>query len=784
MRFLVVLIWLTAFQNLLCQSFKESYQFPLPQADQIIKMQWADINNDSLLDVVVGYKKGDSLKISVIVNNLEQPWLTQDLIKVPFINNASFYLSDENKDNRLDITILGSEVRQYWNSGNFIFEWNHSEWGSSEIPVRALQLVDLNNDTALDTIWVDESAFSIVNHKDSLNINVSSFSVTDFDNNGFKDIAFSGLDNMTKPFTFIWYFGDDFSIIKREKVANIFGQLATGDLNHDGFFDLVLSGKTASGELKTVFYNNFGQSLMASDSTLGLDSASVLIADFTSDGYAEVALRGKNSSGNYLNWIRTLSGDTISLPSENLISQDFGDYDRDGDLDWAQIANDSLRIFNNTTNTANKGPAKPASAIGLQIYEQMFFYWEKSLDDHSPSNSITYDLKIFNNDSTLVAADFDEKNRHRLLVSHGNAGTSNFALLKLQGNYSFEIQAIDNAFVPNVKSICSGVCSTCTNVDEQDVLACGEPVKLTPAAPGAMWFSFKRGFVGIGDWYEFDEVGSDTVFSFNPSANASCANLRVFNIKAVPANPLKLSHTLYDCIDKNITLEATPGWDDVSWKNNLNNTVVVADSLIHPFTKEITFTASATSKEGCILEEEFILKISKPNLQVNGNQFRIMYGSSVQLVANGGDLYEWKPASYLNDNQIADPIADPVKTIEYTVTAYDTLGCTSEAKILVEVFEEAFIPTLFTPNADGKNDNLRIYGLTQANDFHFAIYNREGSKLFETTSVDEATNIGWTGSVKGTHQPPGTYYWKVEGRAPQGELLLNGKKSGVILLVR
>jgi gliding motility-associated-like protein len=121
----------------------------------------------------------------------------------------------------------------------------------------------------------------------------------------------------------------------------------------------------------------------------------------------------------------------------------------------------------------------------------------------------------------------------------------------------------------------------------------------------------------------------------------------------------------------------------------------------------------------------------------------------------------------------------------YTVTGYDTLGCTATAKVLVEVEQTAFVPNLFTPNGDGENDQLMIYGLSTANNFRFAIHNRDGNLVYEASDVGAVTSRGWDGSTRNVEQPPGLYYWKVEGNFSDGsDLNLNGRITGSILLVR
>lgn len=45
----------------------------------------------------------------------------------------------------------------------------------------------------------------------------------------------------------------------------------------------------------------------------------------------------------------------------------------------------------------------------------------------------------------------------------------------------------------------------------------------------------------------------------------------------------------------------------------------------------------------------------------------------IRFTASGGDLYQWSPATYLNDPQISNPVGSPDQSIVYTVTITDTV---------------------------------------------------------------------------------------------------------------
>ena len=791
---LLILQFLLVAQIGFAQSFEKKFQFLFP-GGTIQKLSWVDINNDSLLDVVVSYKTLEAFKLTAFENKLNEVWPAYELVSVNLTAGATdeidYQLADYNKDGLLDIVIkneLVHLVQHYRNSGSFQFATDFS-WGNRVATLKELFYVDLNNNAVIDTIWSDGVTLHVTNQRDTTLNKIESICVTDFDNNGFRDVAFSGTNTDNQSITFIWYLGNYFKIIDRELVTNQSGHLSTGDLNHDGRFDLIVTGKSVAGVLEANIYENSAQGFAFSRQIAALENAEVWIADFSSDGVADISFRGVDNNAVSQNWLEVGNSHINLLP--DIGAQAFGDYDRDGDLDWVYTKGDSLHLFSNEGNE-NFGPSAAFRAMALSVYNKLFFYWDKPTDDHTTQSAITYDLKIFSADSTILPADFREKSFHRVKPSHGNRGTNNFALFNFHpGESVFEIQTIDNAFMSgNDKTICRGglgggsgaSCEVASDI--QEIVVCGDaPVVLTPPAPDAMWFSFSKGFMGVSDSFTAD-IQNDTIFSFNPTGPRSCASLRIYKVKVNPVDTIYNTQLSYHCQGDNELLEIATEWTNVTWRNNKNTNVVNAQFLNHLIEQDVIITAMATNAYGCVLKETHQLLISLPVIQLNGDHFQIVRGSEIQLGASGGETFLWRPSGSLNNHLIFNPIASPEETTEYQVVVTDSIGCTAAANILVEVFEEAFIPTMFTPNGDGRNDMLKIYGLIQASGFKFEIFNREGNRLFATTNISDATQSGWGGQVNGVSMPPGTYYWKVEGKMPKGELLLNGKKNGAFLLIR
>jgi trimeric autotransporter adhesin len=68
--------------------------------------------------------------------------------------------------------------------------------------------------------------------------------------------------------------------------------------------------------------------------------------------------------------------------------------------------------------------------------------------------------------------------------------------------------------------------------------------------------------------------------------------------------------------------------------------------------------------------------------------------------------------------------------------------------------DDIYIPNAFTPNGDGLNDVLRVYGYV-IQDIQFSVFNQWGEKIFESRNQ----NTGWDGRYKGKDQPSGVYMY-------------------------
>jgi len=87
-----------------------------------------------------------------------------------------------------------------------------------------------------------------------------------------------------------------------------------------------------------------------------------------------------------------------------------------------------------------------------------------------------------------------------------------------------------------------------------------------------------------------------------------------------------------------------------------------------------------------------------------------------------------------------------------------------------------YIPNIFTPNDDGKNDLFTVYG-TGFNKIEISIFDRWGAKLYTTTDIAK----GWDGTFKGVLSKEDTYVYKVNFTTLDGK---KHTKTGHVTLLK
>ena len=116
-----------------------------------------------------------------------------------------------------------------------------------------------------------------------------------------------------------------------------------------------------------------------------------------------------------------------------------------------------------------------------------------------------------------------------------------------------------------------------------------------------------------------------------------------------------------------------------------------------------------------------------------------------------------------NRNFLAGQEAKKLLPGNYTVQIRNGNNCLVDSVALIVpeqnvpgvICDTVYVPSAFTPNADGKNDVLRPVFGNRTTSFVFRVFNRSGQIIFETKEPQK----GWNGRFNGMEQPQGVYVW-------------------------
>ena len=156
-----------------------------------------------------------------------------------------------------------------------------------------------------------------------------------------------------------------------------------------------------------------------------------------------------------------------------------------------------------------------------------------------------------------------------------------------------------------------------------------------------------------------------------------------------------------------------------------------------------------------------------PNAYVFSDRY--IAGTLIQLEAINSENYLFDHWETINNEVLPDSMD---LEVSFTVKAIDSI-----VAIFMELPPEgAFVPMAFSPNNDGNNDWLYVYG-EQIVSMDIEIFDRWGKKVFQTNDQ----NIGWDGRYNENDVTPGVYYYKVNATFENGN---SATTAGDVTLIR
>lgn len=183
---------------------------------------------------------------------------------------------------------------------------------------------------------------------------------------------------------------------------------------------------------------------------------------------------------------------------------------------------------------------------------------------------------------------------------------------------------------------------------------------------------------------------------------------------------------------------------------------------------------------GCVLRDSFIVDPTELVLQVEAEPSgEVRKGQTVELTIvdpQPGYTYTWSNGFVGTSQNVKID-----EEVTFTVTATDQNGCEGDDEISfkikpVQCTEDVFLPTAFSPNADGNNEILFVRSAYPI-EMELVVYNRWGQEVF--SSKDQ--NVGWDGTLRGEALAPDTYAYWLKAKCAEGDEIV---KRGNISLIR
>ncbi len=226
------------------------------------------------------------------------------------------------------------------------------------------------------------------------------------------------------------------------------------------------------------------------------------------------------------------------------------------------------------------------------------------------------------------------------------------------------------------------------------------------------------------------------------------------------------------CAGENTILSASGGTSYI-W----NTSAITSSITIIPSSNQ---TYTVTVSNGPCSDNASISVIVNPLPAVDaGSDTSIYLGSSLVLNGSGGIVWNWSPPDGLSCTDCLNPTATPDETTIYTFTTTDANGCSNSDQVVITVeynCGDVFVPTAFSPNADGSNDVFIVRG-NCIETILFKVFDRWGEKVYETTVPGE----GWNGEFQGQEVNGGVYSYYYSGTLITGDVF-TGK--GNVTLIR
>lgn len=226
-----------------------------------------------------------------------------------------------------------------------------------------------------------------------------------------------------------------------------------------------------------------------------------------------------------------------------------------------------------------------------------------------------------------------------------------------------------------------------------------------------------------------------------------------------------------------LSLDTGKVWQDIPGANGLTYLASPVQANLYQYRLTVAESGSISMPNCRVASDSLTIQIH-PNPEVDAGPDRSLFpGDSILLqptVVAPNPSYLWSPTEGLSNTSIKSPYCFSAKDQVYTLKVTTPEGCTGYDSVQVRLISGIYVPTAFTPNADGLNDRWRVPGIDPTMGVVARVFNVYGQEVYRV----ENGLIDWDGRLRGVAQPVGNYVYQI--------MLNNGKQvlKGLLTLLR
>lgn len=308
----------------------------------------------------------------------------------------------------------------------------------------------------------------------------------------------------------------------------------------------------------------------------------------------------------------------------------------------------------------------------------------------------------------------------------------------------------------------------------------GDAVSSLTATPGMggtiEWRNMGGVLLGTGTTYTpILVLGTTSIFVTETIGSCTSEPTEIsINVQLAPT--INLPDSLAICAGDSILVTAENNGGTITWSDGQEGESVWLSPIA-----TTTIIGTATNPACGSASDEIILIVNPLPTITTSNDTIIGLGGGLSMWAASEDalFFTWSPAILSCANIVCGEVyAVPDRPTVYIVTATDENECENSDSIVVDMngIMELFVPNIFSPNGDGSNDELIVFG-PRIFEFSMEIYDRWGKRVYKSNDQNEH----WDGTFDDKTLSPQTFVYIITGINVLGEKI---KFEGNVTIIK